>query len=326
MRGRVPSTISRMKAPAAIAARLPAWNRVGALDPTGDRRFGIETGFLSTCRVRVGRSTSISKNDIIFFSLRAVWDYYMENNTSQRPLGVGVMRFLPVFFDTSAGVFILVGSGEAALAKLRLLRAAGAHVRWFSRDADVAEVMLTASGKGRLEISLGDPLTADLSDVVAIVSAAGTEFDAEVAARARAQRIPVNVVDRPELSTFIFPADRRSRRGRGRDRHRRKLAGAGAAPARADRGHAAGAHRRPCRADRPPSQPFRGGAARAVAAPVLAERHRRPDRARRRLPDAPARRKRQLVAAHRRDQGASMAAARAKPCFSSAPAPAIPTC
>jgi hypothetical protein len=34
-----------MKAPAAIAARLPAWNRVGALDPTGDRRFGIETGF-----------------------------------------------------------------------------------------------------------------------------------------------------------------------------------------------------------------------------------------------------------------------------------------
>jgi uroporphyrin-III C-methyltransferase/precorrin-2 dehydrogenase/sirohydrochlorin ferrochelatase len=116
------------------------------------------------------------------------------------------MRFLPVFFDTSAGVFILVGEGEAALAKLRLLRAAGAHVRWFSRDPDVAEEVLTISGEGRLEISLGDPLAADLSDVVAIVSAAGTELDAQVAARARVQRIPVNVVDRPELSTFIFPA------------------------------------------------------------------------------------------------------------------------
>src|SRR5262245_50653597 len=116
------------------------------------------------------------------------------------------MRFLPVFFDTSAGVFILVGAGEAALAKLRLLRAAGAHIRWFSRDADVAEEVLTVSGEGRLEISLGDPLAADLSDVVAIVSAAGSELDTEVAARARAQRIPVNVVDRPELSTFIFPA------------------------------------------------------------------------------------------------------------------------
>ena len=116
------------------------------------------------------------------------------------------MRFLPMFFDTSAGVFILVGEGEGALAKLRLLRAAGAHVRWFSRDADVAEEVLTISGEGRLEISLGDPLAADLSDVVAIVSAAGNDLDTQVATRARAQRIPINVVDRPELSTFIFPA------------------------------------------------------------------------------------------------------------------------
>src|SRR3979411_85080 len=83
------------------------------------------------------------------------------------------MRFLPVFLDTAAGVFILVGSGEPALGKLRLLRAAGAHVRWFSRDADVAEEVLTQPGGGRLEISLGDPLAADLSDAVAIVSAAG---------------------------------------------------------------------------------------------------------------------------------------------------------
>jgi uroporphyrin-III C-methyltransferase / precorrin-2 dehydrogenase / sirohydrochlorin ferrochelatase len=89
---------------------------------------------------------------------------------------------------------------------LRLLRAAGAHVRWFSRDVDVAEEMLTLSGPGRLEISFGDPLKADLADAVAIVSAAGDALDAQIAARARRHRIPVNVVDRPELSTFIFPA------------------------------------------------------------------------------------------------------------------------
>ena len=41
---------------------------------------------------------------------------------------------------------------------------------------------------------------------MAIVSAAGDPLDTRVAARARRQRIPVNVVDRPELSTFIFPA------------------------------------------------------------------------------------------------------------------------
>ncbi len=116
------------------------------------------------------------------------------------------MRFLPVFFDTSAGVFLLVGSGEPALGKLRLLRAAGAHVRWFSCDADVAEEVLTLPGEGRLEISVGDPLEADLSDVVAIVSAAGPALDTQIAERARRQRLPVNIVDRPELSTFIFPA------------------------------------------------------------------------------------------------------------------------
>ena len=83
------------------------------------------------------------------------------------------MRFLPVFLDTSAGAIILVGSGEPALGKLRLLRAAGAHVRWFPGSADVAEEVLTLPGEGRLEISLGDPLAADLGDVAAIVSAAG---------------------------------------------------------------------------------------------------------------------------------------------------------
>jgi len=115
------------------------------------------------------------------------------------------MRFLPLFFDTAAGVVMLVGSGEAALGKLRLLRAAGAHVRWFARETDIAEDIVTLAGPGRLEISVGDPLAADLSDVAAIVSAADT-LDAQIAARARRHRIPVNIVDRPELSTFIFPA------------------------------------------------------------------------------------------------------------------------
>jgi uroporphyrin-III C-methyltransferase/precorrin-2 dehydrogenase/sirohydrochlorin ferrochelatase len=41
---------------------------------------------------------------------------------------------------------------------------------------------------------------------VAIVSAAGELLDRQIAARARRQRIPVNVVDCPDLSTFIFPA------------------------------------------------------------------------------------------------------------------------
>ena len=126
------------------------------------------------------------------------------------------MRFLPIFLDTAAGVVIVVGSGEPALGKLRLLRAAGAHVRWFSGSADVAEEMLALSAPSPLEISLDDPLEAEWSDAVAVVSAAGDPLDVQIAARARRLRIPVNVVDRPELSTFIFPAivDRGKNEGR----------------------------------------------------------------------------------------------------------------
>jgi uroporphyrin-III C-methyltransferase / precorrin-2 dehydrogenase / sirohydrochlorin ferrochelatase len=93
------------------------------------------------------------------------------------------MQYLPVFLDLAAGPVALVGSGPAALAKLRLLRAANARVRQY-RDADAV----------------------DLSDAVAVIAATGTRADEIIAARARAARIPVNVVDRPELSTFIVPA------------------------------------------------------------------------------------------------------------------------
>jgi len=67
-------------------------------------------------------------------SLTIIWKIILVNELAE----VAAMRFLPIFLDTAAGVVIVVGSGEPALGKLRLLRAAGAHVRWFSGSADVA--------------------------------------------------------------------------------------------------------------------------------------------------------------------------------------------
>ena len=46
------------------------------------------------------------------------------------------MRFLPVFLDLQAGPVLLVGAGELVRAKLRLLLAAGARVRWYATDGD----------------------------------------------------------------------------------------------------------------------------------------------------------------------------------------------
>ena len=117
------------------------------------------------------------------------------------------MRFLPLFLDLSAGTVALIGAGPAAQNKLRLLRAAGANVRWYSDEVGAAEEMLLAGPPpGRLELSLSDPLQANFREFRMVVAATGTPLDDAVAALARAANVPVNVVDRPELSSFIFPA------------------------------------------------------------------------------------------------------------------------
>ncbi len=116
------------------------------------------------------------------------------------------MRFLPIFLDLASGTVALIGSGEPALNKLRLLDAAGARIRWFP-GVNILRAQATAAGRSeRIVIATDDPRSADLSDVIAIVSAAGRPLDDEIAAAAKTARIPINVVDRPDLSTFIVPA------------------------------------------------------------------------------------------------------------------------
>ena len=117
------------------------------------------------------------------------------------------MRFLPLFVDLSSGLVAVVGTGPDAQNKLRLLRTAGANVRWFTGGADVtAELVLLSNPPGRLEVSSSDPLQADFSEFVAVVSAGGAALDDAIAECARRSNALVNVVDRPEISNFIVPA------------------------------------------------------------------------------------------------------------------------
>ncbi len=116
------------------------------------------------------------------------------------------MRFLPVFLDLQAGPVVLVGRGEPARAKLRLLMAAEARVRWFATDGNYDVSGFDAAAVARIERAAGDPLTADLSHVIAILCAGAGETGHAMAARARAVGVPVNVMDEVAHSTFIFPA------------------------------------------------------------------------------------------------------------------------
>jgi uroporphyrin-III C-methyltransferase/precorrin-2 dehydrogenase/sirohydrochlorin ferrochelatase len=116
------------------------------------------------------------------------------------------MRFLPVFLDMQAGPILLVGGGELARAKLRLLLSAGASIRWYATDGKSDVSGLDASDAARIEHAEGDPLNADLSGVIAVLCAGAGERGPAMSARAKAVGLPVNVMDDLQHSTFIFPA------------------------------------------------------------------------------------------------------------------------
>jgi uroporphyrin-III C-methyltransferase/precorrin-2 dehydrogenase/sirohydrochlorin ferrochelatase len=116
------------------------------------------------------------------------------------------MRFLPVFLDMQAGPILLVGGGELARAKLRLLLSAGARIRWYATDGQRDVSALDATETARIEHAEGDPLTAELSGVIAVLCAGAGEFGPAMSARAKAVGLPVNVMDDLQHSTFIFPA------------------------------------------------------------------------------------------------------------------------
>src|SRR6202011_2681293 len=116
------------------------------------------------------------------------------------------MRFLPVFLDLQTGAVLLVGAGDLARAKLRLLAAAGARVRWYATDGNHEVSGLDAADAARIELAEGDPLAADLSGVIAILCAGAGDIGIAMSARAKAVGLPVNVMDDLVHSTFIFPA------------------------------------------------------------------------------------------------------------------------
>src|SRR4051812_25576348 len=116
------------------------------------------------------------------------------------------MRYLPVFLDLQSGKVLLVGAGDLARAKLRLLAAAGAQVRWYATDGDHDLAGLVAADAARIELAEGDPLSADLSDIIAILCAGAGDIGVAMSVRAKSVGLPVNVMDDLEHSTFIFPA------------------------------------------------------------------------------------------------------------------------
>jgi uroporphyrin-III C-methyltransferase/precorrin-2 dehydrogenase/sirohydrochlorin ferrochelatase len=116
------------------------------------------------------------------------------------------MRFLPVFLDLATGPVVLVGGGDMARAKLRLLLGAGAQVRLYPTDGNRDLAGFSEGERSRVRFMDGDPRDADLSGAIALLCAGAGDIAAPLAERARALGVPVNVMDELSHSTFIFPA------------------------------------------------------------------------------------------------------------------------
>lgn len=115
------------------------------------------------------------------------------------------MEFLPLFHKLRDSQVLVVGGGEIALRKSRLLADAGAVLRVVAPAIDPQLAELVRSSGGQM-LDRGY-MQSDLDGCTLVIAATDDEpLNAQVSADARARCVPVNVVDSPALCTVIFPA------------------------------------------------------------------------------------------------------------------------
>ncbi len=124
------------------------------------------------------------------------------------PLSLVQKRLLadfPAFFRVAGEVAAIVGAGEEALNKARLVAQTAARLRIVAPDPEPHLAAFIAETGAE---HVAEPFRpAHLDGARLVFAATGEEAaDAAVAAAARAQKIPVNVVDRPALCDFLTPA------------------------------------------------------------------------------------------------------------------------
>ncbi|MBC81897.1 MAG: uroporphyrinogen-III C-methyltransferase [Gammaproteobacteria bacterium] len=114
------------------------------------------------------------------------------------------MDYLPLHFNLKDQTVLVVGGGDVAYRKVELLVAAQANVRIVAKEvSDRLQELIT--GRGQLIIASYEQ--EHLSDVVLAVAATSDDaVNRQVSSDAHAASIPVNVVDKPELCSVIFPA------------------------------------------------------------------------------------------------------------------------
>ena len=114
------------------------------------------------------------------------------------------MKFLPIFLDLADKKCVVVGGGEVAQRKAKLLLRASARVNIISVEFTQSLRELSDSRSTLIEQAFTPSHLAGAALIVAATDSAKT--NKEVAKIATELNIPVNVVDMPELCSCIMPA------------------------------------------------------------------------------------------------------------------------
>ncbi len=112
------------------------------------------------------------------------------------------MDFLPIFMNVKGRLCLVVGGGEVAKRKAGVLLEAGARVRVVAPQIDPS-----LSGQAHVVSIVARFDVQHLADVMLVIAATNDRsVNEQVSRLARERNIPVNVVDDPELCSFIMPA------------------------------------------------------------------------------------------------------------------------
>jgi uroporphyrin-III C-methyltransferase / precorrin-2 dehydrogenase / sirohydrochlorin ferrochelatase len=115
------------------------------------------------------------------------------------------MDFFPIFLNIKNQSCLVVGGGEVASRKVGMLLQAHANVAVVAPELCASLRELADSGRIRFHQTCFAPGFLD-EVILAIAATDDHAVNAEVSAAARKLRIPVNVVDNPDLCSFIMPS------------------------------------------------------------------------------------------------------------------------
>ena len=115
------------------------------------------------------------------------------------------MNYLPIFMNLRGCPCAVIGGGEVAARKCALLIAAGAKVTVTAPELCATLSEWKLAGNIAHRACRYTPEAIDGSHLV-IAATNDRHVNAEVSRRAKEHKLPVNVVDDPELCSFIMPA------------------------------------------------------------------------------------------------------------------------